>query len=141
MRIRLEHSLDGCVVIAGLRQQFEADLRLTLPLGASVLVPGLDLSVGERQRSGQVHSVLDAEVLLPFEASLQLLQLMVGEGGSGFAWLLGLAVAASATAAATAVSTTAPATITIVIVIARRWIVSEIVALATRILVINVTRI
>lgn len=77
------------MVIAGLRQQFEADLRLTLPFGASVLVPGLDLRVGESQRSGQVHSVLDAEILLPFEASLQLLELVVGEGGSGFAGLFG----------------------------------------------------
>ena len=36
----------------------------------SILVPGLDLRVGERQRSGQVHSVLDAEIFLSFEASL-----------------------------------------------------------------------
>ena len=94
MRISREHSLNGGVVIAGLRQQLEADLRLTLPFGSSVLVPSFDLGIGERQRCGQVHSILNAEIFLTFETSFQLLQLMVGERRSGFARLFSLATAA-----------------------------------------------
>lgn len=38
----------------------------------SVLVPGLDLCVGEVESRGQVHAVLNAKVLLSLEAPLQL---------------------------------------------------------------------
>lgn len=46
----------------------------------AVLVPGLDLSVAELQRSRQLHPVLDTQVLLLLEASLQATQLLVAEG-------------------------------------------------------------
>lgn len=45
----------------------------------SVLVPGLDLGVGQVELGRQFHAVLHAQVLLPLEALLQRLQLMVGE--------------------------------------------------------------
>lgn len=45
----------------------------------SVLVPGLDLGVGQVELGRQFHAVLHAQVLLPFETLLQRLQLMVGE--------------------------------------------------------------
>lgn len=53
-----------------------------------VLVPGLDLRVGEVERSGELHAVLHAQVLLPLEAALQLRQLMVSEGRARLAGLL-----------------------------------------------------
>ena len=46
----------------------------------SVLVPSLDLSVGQVQLGRQLHAVLHTQVLLPLEALLQRLQLVVGEG-------------------------------------------------------------
>lgn len=55
----------------------------------SVLVPGLDLGVGEGQLGGQLHPVLDAQVLLPLEALLQGLELVVGERCPRLALLLG----------------------------------------------------
>lgn len=51
----------------------------------SVLVPGLDLRVSQVERRRQVHAVLHAEVFLPLEAALQLVELVVGEGSAGFA--------------------------------------------------------
>lgn len=53
----------------------------------SVLVPRFHLRVGEVEGGGQFHPVLHAQVFLPLEAALQLGQLMVGEGGAGFARL------------------------------------------------------
>lgn len=53
-----------------------------------VLVPGLDLCVGEVEGGRQLHAVLDAQVLLPLEAALQLGQLVVREGRPGLPWLL-----------------------------------------------------
>lgn len=50
----------------------------------SVLVPGLDLGVGQVELGRQFHAVLHAQVLLPFEALLKRLQLMVGERRPGF---------------------------------------------------------
>lgn len=57
--------------------------------GASpaILVPGLDLRVGEVERSCELHAVLHAQVLLPLEAALQLCQLVIGEGRARLAWL------------------------------------------------------
>lgn len=55
----------------------------------SVLVPGLDLRVSQVERRRQVHAVLHAEVFLPLEAALQLVELVVGEGCAGFAGLFG----------------------------------------------------
>lgn len=54
----------------------------------SVLVPGLDLRVGEVEGGCQLHAVLDAQVLLALEAALQLRQLMVREGRPGLSGLL-----------------------------------------------------
>ena len=54
-----------------------------------VLVPGLDLRVGEGELCGELHAVLHAQVLLPLEAFLERLQLVVGEGGARLALLLG----------------------------------------------------
>lgn len=51
----------------------------------SVLVPGLDLCVGQVESRCQVHAVLHAEVFLPLEAPLQLVELVVREGRPGFA--------------------------------------------------------
>lgn len=53
----------------------------------SVLVPRFHLRVGEVEGGGQLHPVLHAQVFLPLEAALQLGQLVVGEGGAGFARL------------------------------------------------------
>lgn len=53
----------------------------------SVLVPGLDLCVGQVESRGQVHAVLHAEVFLSLEAPLELVELVVGEGCPGFARL------------------------------------------------------
>lgn len=53
-----------------------------------VLVPGLDLGVRQVEGGRQVHAVLHAQVLLPLEAALQLVELMVREGRPRFAGLL-----------------------------------------------------
>lgn len=53
-----------------------------------VLVPGLDLGVGQTQLGRQLHTVLDTEVLLPLETLLQRLQLMVRERRPRLALLL-----------------------------------------------------
>ena len=49
-----------------------------------VLVPGLDLCVGQVELGGQLHPVLHTQVLLALEALLQCLQLVVSEGRPGF---------------------------------------------------------
>lgn len=54
----------------------------------AVLVPGLDLRVGEVEGGRQLHAVLDAQVLLPLETALQLGQLVVCEGCPGLPGLL-----------------------------------------------------
>ena len=56
----------------------------------SVLVPGLDLGVGQVQLGRQLHPVLDREILLTLERALEGLQLVVGEGGPGLPLLLGV---------------------------------------------------
>jgi len=55
----------------------------------AVLVPGLDLRVGEAERRRQVHAVLHAQVLLALEAALELVELVVREGRARLAGLLG----------------------------------------------------
>lgn len=50
----------------------------------SILVPRLDLGVAQSQLVRQLHPVLHAQVLLPLEALLQRLQLVVGEGRARF---------------------------------------------------------
>lgn len=45
----------------------------------AVLVPGLDLHVAELQRSRQLHALLDAQIFLFLEASLEPRQLLVAE--------------------------------------------------------------
>lgn len=54
----------------------------------AVLVPGLHLSVTELQRRRQLHPVLDAQVLLPLEAALQVRQLLIAERCASFTRLL-----------------------------------------------------
>lgn len=53
-----------------------------------VLIPGLDLSVGQSQLVRQLHAVLDAQIFLPLEGLLKCLQLMIREGGACLALLL-----------------------------------------------------
>lgn len=53
-----------------------------------VLVPGLDLCVGEIEGGCQLHAILNAQVLLPLEAALQLGQLVVREGRPGLSGFL-----------------------------------------------------
>lgn len=53
-----------------------------------VLVPGLDLRVGEVEGGRQLHPVLDAQIFLALEAALQLRQLVVREGRAGLPGLL-----------------------------------------------------
>jgi hypothetical protein len=47
----------------------------------SVLVPGFDLCVSQVELCSQLHSVLNAQVLLTLEAALQCLELVIGESG------------------------------------------------------------
>ena len=54
----------------------------------SVLIPSLDLSIGQVQFSRQLHPVLDGEILLPLEGGLEGPQLVVGERGSSLPLLL-----------------------------------------------------
>ena len=146
MRVGLEHALDGGVIIAGLRQQLQTHLRLTLPFGAAVLVPGLDLRVGEGERRRQVHPVLDAEVFLPLETPLQLLQLVVGEGGASLARLLRLAVAVVVAGLVVIVGVVVivivVGVVVVVVVVGGRGVVGmEKVAFGRRILVVNVAHV
>ena len=53
----------------------------------AVLIPGLDLRVGEAELGCQFQSVLDAQVFLALETLLQRLQLVVGEGRARLALL------------------------------------------------------
>lgn len=53
----------------------------------AILVPSFHLGVGQTEFGGQFQPVLNAEVLLAFEALLERLQLVVGEGRPGFALL------------------------------------------------------
>lgn len=53
----------------------------------SILVPRLHLGVAQTKLVGQLHAILNAQVLLPFEALLERLQLMIGERCPGFALL------------------------------------------------------
>ena len=66
-------------VVALLRQQLEPHACRSLPLGSSVLVPGLHLSVGQVELGGQLLPVLHGEVLLLLKAALEGLQLVVAE--------------------------------------------------------------
>ena len=47
----------------------------------SVLVPSFHLGVSQVQFGGKFHPVLNAQVLLPLEAALQGLELVIGECG------------------------------------------------------------
>jgi len=78
--VLLQHALHGREV-ARLGQQLQADRRLPLPLGAPILVPGLDLRVAQAEARRQLHAVLHTQVLLPLEALLQRVQLPVRERG------------------------------------------------------------
>lgn len=62
--------------------------KVFLRFSPAVLVPGLDLGVAELQRGRQLHAVLDAQVLLLLEASLQPGQLLVAERRPSFARFL-----------------------------------------------------
>lgn len=59
----------------------------------SVLIPGLDLCVAQVEFGGQLHPVLDTEVLLSIEALLQSVELVIGEGRSSLSRLLRLSTA------------------------------------------------
>ena len=59
----------------------------------SVLIPSLDLGVGEVELGRELLSVLDAQVLLLLEAPLQGLELVVGESCPGLALLPGVHLA------------------------------------------------
>ena len=59
----------------------------------SVLVPGFHLGVREVQLGGQFHAVLHTEVLLAFEALLESVELVVGEGSPRLTHLFRLAAA------------------------------------------------
>ena len=61
----------------------------------SVLIPGFDLCVGQIQLGRQFLSILDAQVFLFFETSFQGLELIIGEGGSGFSLLSSVSVECS----------------------------------------------
>lgn len=74
----------GCAAGEGIPALWAGGSGAFLP---SVLVPRFHLRVGEVEGGGQFHPVLHAQVFLPLEAALQLGQLMVGEGGAGFARL------------------------------------------------------
>lgn len=52
----------------------------------SVLVPSLDLGVGEVEPGRQLHAVLNAEVLLLLKTLLERFQLVVRERRPCFAW-------------------------------------------------------
>ena len=71
-------------VVSGLGEQFQADGGRPLPLGPPVLVPRLDLGVGEVELGRQLLAVLDAQILLLLEAPLEGLQLVVGESSARF---------------------------------------------------------
>lgn len=49
--------------------------QLFLPLGPSILEPGLDLDLGQIQSLGQFHALVHAQVFVVLELRLQLLQL------------------------------------------------------------------
>ena len=66
-------------VVALFCQQLEPHACRSLPLGSSVLVPGLHLSVGQVELGGQLLPVLHGEVLLLLKAALEGLQLVVAE--------------------------------------------------------------
>ena len=66
-------------VVALLRQQLQPHAGRPLPLGPSVLVPGLHLRVRQVQLGGQLLPVLHREVLLLLKAALEGLQLVVAE--------------------------------------------------------------
>ena len=70
--------LHGCVV-ALLCQQLEPHACRSLPLGSSVLVPGLHLRVRQVELGGQLLPVLHREVFLLLKAALEGLQLVVAE--------------------------------------------------------------
>ena len=71
---RIERDLDNCVA----RQ---------LP---AILIPRLDLSVGQFELGRQFHSILNAEVFLPLKGRFQGLKLMIGKGRSCFPLFLGM---------------------------------------------------
>lgn len=60
----------------------------------SILIPSFDLGVAEVQLGRQFLSVLNTQVLLLFEATLQGLQLVICEGGPGLALLTRVHLAA-----------------------------------------------
>lgn len=53
----------------------------------SILVPRLHLRIAEPELVGQLHSILNAQVLLTFKRLLQRLQLMIGKRSACFALL------------------------------------------------------
>lgn len=79
------------------------------------MVPSFDLGVGQSEFGGQFQPVLNAEVLLAFEALLQRLQLVVGEGRPGFSGLLAHARRGLVAGAVAALAGRAPAVIVAVV--------------------------
>ena len=64
----------------------------------AVLVPSLDLRVGQVELRRQLHAILHAQVLLALEAALEAVQLVVRERRARLARLLGLEGAVGVTA-------------------------------------------
>ena len=56
-----------------------------------VLVPSLDLGVGETKFGGELHPVLNRQILLPLKVCLEGLELGVGEGCPRLPLFLGVA--------------------------------------------------
>jgi len=69
--------------VGGLVEQLDADGGLALVFGAPVLVPSFHLGVAQFKLGRQLHPILNGEILLRLKARLQLLELVVREGGSG----------------------------------------------------------
>ena len=105
MMMMLKQSVNGRNV-ALLLEKLQTDGRLTLPfrsrtslsldwivsanvrLSPAILVPGLHLSIGQAEASGELHAVLHAKIFLSFETLLQTVQLLVGECRTSFARFL-----------------------------------------------------
>ena len=81
MRVPVEGLL-GQGQVAVLQQQLVSCQTGPLPFCPPVLIPGLDLCVGQIQFCGQFLSVLNRKILLLFKTPLQGLELIVAEGGA-----------------------------------------------------------
>lgn len=68
--------------VLGFVKKLDADSSLALLFGSPVLVPCLHLGVAELKLGGQLHAILNRQIHLGAKAGLQLLELVVGEGGA-----------------------------------------------------------